>query len=286
MGNSYHGLGRSVPGAEEMSDIPLQIAARVLERLDGRVVAYTYLLGIGLAEAYTVWAEPGLGFVFHSLVLAMLLLQAAFDPEDEVRRLCLALALIPLIRIMGFSLPWGDFDPLSRHLILTTAALAAVGVVIRYLALRPAQIGLGLGKEPFGLVGYLPVVLMALPVGLIEYKFLEPLPLIDRLTPIPSIVAMEVASLGIGFAETLIFYGIVLHVSRDVLGDRASVLYVALLFGVLQIGYLSWQYGVLAFTTSVFYGWAVLKTRTIYAVSLAQGFTMFYVLLAPLLLAR
>lgn len=269
-----------------MSDIALQISSRVLERLDGRVVAYMYLLGIGLAETLTVWAVPALGFILYSLILLAFFLQAAFDPEAKVRRLCLALSLIPLLRVVDFSIPLDGFQPLGQYLVLTAALLAAASLVIHYLAVRPEQIGLELGKEPFGLAGYLPVVLITAPLGFIEYQLLKPPPLVNLLTPVSSIIAVEVVSLCLGFVETLIFYGIVLQVSRDLLGNRASVLYVSLLFGVLQIGHLSWPYGLLVFTISLFFGWIVLKTHTIYAVSLARGFTIFYLLLAPMLLAR
>lgn len=257
------------------------------ERSEELVVAVGYLLAIGLAETLTVWADPRLGLVLYSLILLALFFHAAFGRKNKVGRLCLALALVPLIRIVSLAMPLGEFHPLGRYVVVTAPLFIAAVLVIYYLALRPREIGLGLGRGPLGLLGYLPIVLTGFPFGLMEYHILKPPPLVNPLTPAQLGIAALVLSLCTGFLEELIFRGILLHLSRDLFGDWAGVLYVSLLFSVLHLRYLSWLHGLLAVTVGLFFGWVVLKTRTIYSVSLAHGFTNIVVfLLAPLWFAR
>jgi membrane protease YdiL (CAAX protease family) len=255
--------------------------------LEHFAVAVGYLLAIGLAETLTVWVNPRLGFVLYSLILLVLLFQAAFSRQRTMGRLCLALVLIPLMRIVSTPLSLGAFHPIGRYLVVMVPLFGAAALVIYYLALRPGQIGLGLGKGPFGLLGYLPVILTGLPLGLAEYYILKPAPLVNPPTSAQVGIAVLVLSLCTGFFEELLFRGILLHVSRDLLGDWASVLYASLLFGMLQLGYRSGPHVLLVLAANLFFGWVVLKTRTIYSVSLAHGLTNTVVfLLAPLWFAR
>jgi membrane protease YdiL (CAAX protease family) len=272
---------------EPMETKRRMVVQRTVPRLSGRhyrrAVACLYLLMIGLAEALMAWASPALGFVLYGLILWAFFLQATFDPMERIRRFCMALALIPLIRIVGASIPSGSLDPLIRYTILSVASLIAAGLAIRHLSLQPREVGLGLGKEPWWSIGYCPVILAAFVLAPVAYPSLGKLlqvapPMV--LLPIQAAIAFQLVSLLIGLTETLIFYGIVLYVSRDIFGDWVGVLYVALLFGVLQLFHFSWQYSLLTLVTSPLFGWAVFKKHTLYTVGLARAFINLGLLLA------
>jgi hypothetical protein len=191
------------------------------------------------------------------------------------------------MRSLSTSLPLSAFHPLGQYLVVTVPLLGAGILVTYYLTLRPKQIGLGLGRGSFGLLGLLPVALTGVPLGLAEYHILKPALLVNSPTPAQVGMAVLVLSLCTGFVEELLFRGILLHVSRDLLGDWASVLYVSLLFGVLQLGYRSALHVLLALVVNLFFGWVVLKTRTIYSVGMAHGLTNIVAfILAPLWFAR
>jgi membrane protease YdiL (CAAX protease family) len=262
-------------------------------RLYGGIVACAYLFVVGLAEIWRVAAEPHLKFILYSLALLALFLQAAFDTQEKVRRLCLALTLVPLTRLLGFAMPASLFPLQGQYLLLAVALLVAAGLVIRNLALQPEQIGLGLGHGPFGghgplgLVGYVPLMLIAVPLGLVKYVLLQSALPNDLLAlPMLSPLVVAAVSLCVGLVETLIFYSIVLHISRDLLGERASSLYVALLVGALYLGHAPWPGDLFVFVVSLLYSWVVLKTHTIYAVALSHVFVAYVLLIAPLLMAR
>lgn len=290
-----------------MENISPQLTTELPGRLYPGIMAVTYLLAIGLTEALTAWIEPFIGLILYSVILLALLSESAFDPEYYVRRLCLALTPIPLIRVVGFSIPQDGLHPLSQYFLLSVALVIATGLAMYYLALRPGQIGLGFGQETWRIVAYFPVVLIALPMGLIEYQLLKLPPVINLLAsstttlqninptpwaagimlgdPVQPTFVIEIVSLCLSLVEVMIFFGILLHVSRDLFGDWASVFYVALLFSLLQSGQFSWEYGLFIFVSSIIFGRVVLKTQTLYPAMLVYGFAKIVLLAAPALLA-
>jgi membrane protease YdiL (CAAX protease family) len=87
----------------------------------------------------------------------------------------------------------------------------------------------------------------------------------------------------LGFLGELIFRGILLRSSRRMLGDGVGLVYVSLLASWLYIGYGGWLPVLLTFVYSLLFGWLVIRTRTVYGVSLAHGIANgVFVMLAPL----
>ena len=103
--------------------------------------------------------------------------------------------------------------------------------------------------------------------------------------PAQSTFVFEIVSLCLSFVEIMIFFGILLHVSRGLFGDWVSVFYVALLFSLLQSGQFSWEYSLCVFVIGIIFGWVVLKTQMLYPVMLVNGFAKIVLLVAPVLLA-
>lgn len=105
----------------------VQSIMKVSRYLEDPVVAVGCLLAAGLAETLAVWADPRLGLILHGLVLLALFFYAAFDSEGKVGRLCLVLALVPLIRIALVT-------ALSTSLSTTTMLLLITFLVLKELA--------------------------------------------------------------------------------------------------------------------------------------------------------
>jgi hypothetical protein len=117
---------------------------RHLERLMTLLVmALGYLLVIGLAEMVTQSGDPRLGIALYSLILLALFLYAIFRKDAKVSGLCLALMLIPLIRIVGLFAPLGQLSLGTTALIMLSVLLVAVGLVVYYLVFHLGKRGLG-----------------------------------------------------------------------------------------------------------------------------------------------
>jgi membrane protease YdiL (CAAX protease family) len=240
-------------------------------------------LGIGLAELVTAYLDPWLGFVLYALILLALFFQATLDGDAPSCRFFLSLTLIPILRLVGLSLPLPTLQPVMRVLATAVPVSLAAILVIRYLPVRPAQIGLEPGESRWGLLGHLLVAVTGVPLGLAQVWVLRSLPFLQTIAIARSGFLIALLVFCLGFLGELIFRGILLRTSRQVLGDGLGLLYVSLLASWLYVGYGGWPPVLLAFTYSLFFGWVVIRTRTIYAVSLAHGIANgVLVLLAPL----
>jgi membrane protease YdiL (CAAX protease family) len=227
-----------------------------------------YLLLITAAELLTSLVQPQLGMLAHAALLIGLTLYGAFGPLDERRKLALALTLAPLIRLLSLALPLTRFPQLAWYPIVALPLLLATWIVIRLL---------GVSRQTLGLrAGNLPVQLMlmggGLGLGAIEYAILQPAPLLGSLSLetlwLPALILVVCT----GFSEELIFRGLLQPVATPALG-RGALLYVALLFAVLHIGYLSVSDVAFVFAVGLLFGYIVRWGGSILGVSLAHGLT-------------
>jgi hypothetical protein len=107
------------------------------------VLALGYLLVIGLAEMVIRSGDLRLGIALHSLILLALFLYAIFRKDAKVTLLCLAVMLIPLIRIVGLFAPLGQLSLGTTALIMLSVLLVALGLVVYYLVSHLGKRGLG-----------------------------------------------------------------------------------------------------------------------------------------------
>jgi len=248
-----------------------------------KLAATAYLLSAGLAEVATAVIDPRLGFVLYALILLALFLHATMDHEGTSSRFFLSLTLIPILRLVGLSLPLPALQPVIQVLATAVPVTLAAILVIRYLPARPAQIGLAPGQGQLGLLGYLLVALTGVPLGLVQYWSLGHSPFFETQLIANAGLPVAILVFYLGFLGELIFRGILLRSSRQLLGDGWGLLYVSLLASWLYVGYGGWQPVLVAFAYSLFFGWVVIRTRTLYAVSLAHGIANgVFVMLAPL----
>ena len=76
-----------------------------------------------------------------------------------------------------------------------------------------------------------------------------------------------------GFAEELIFRGMMQKAATEQLGAVGGILYVAALFAVLHMGYQSIADVIFVFAAALFFGLVTSYTGSIIGVSIAHGLT-------------
>ena len=230
--------------------------------------AAVYLVAITAAELLTTTVAPRIGMTLHSVVLVILLAHTALSWGSAVCRFTLALTLAPLIRILSLSLPLLLFPLIYWYFIVSVPLFVATFVTIWTLGYRLADIGLNLRAGPLQML----VALTGLTLGVFEYSILRP----DPLTAGPTLQDVWLPALILlfctGFAEELIFRGIMQRAARAVLGWW-GVVYVAIIFAVLHVGYHSVADVVFVFFVAMFFGLVTAYTRSILGVSLAHGLT-------------
>ena len=134
----------------------------------------------------------------------------------------------------------------------------------------------GLTRKHVGLVWgnkkvQLLVGLTGIFLGTIEFIILQPKPLIATLTPVTLITASIILIISTGLAEELLFRGILQKNAENVYGMGMGLLYTALLFTALHIGWNSFYDLIFVFCVALFYGYTFQKTRSIVGVTLSHG---------------
>lgn len=236
--------------------------------LQPRSTAVAYLVLLTVAEILTTLVDPRAGLVLHSALLFVILLHAALAWEQPVHRLLVTLAFAPLIRLLSLSLPLAEFPRVYWYFITSVPLFVAAFLVARLLGFTWDDLGINLRALPIqGLVA-----LSGLAFGYLEYHILQPEALAKAFTWQEIWLPAMILLFSTGFLEELIFRGLMQSTALQVLG-RFGLVYVALVFAVLHIGYRSVVDVVFVLVVGLFFGWIVLKTRSIVGVTLAHGLT-------------
>lgn len=242
-------------------------------------IALLYLVAIAAAEVVTALVNPLGGIVFHIVLLLGLIAHASFTATYPQEELYLALALAPLIRLLSLSMPLTKFPQIYWYAIIAVPLLVAVFAVMRRLDFHPRDVGLTLNWPPIQFL----VGLTGIPFGMIEFHILRPESLVNSLAWEEVLLPAVILLVATGFTEELAFRGVMQRSADDALGGWGWV-YVAGVFVVLHIGYLSVADLGLVMAVALFFGWISQNTGSIVGVSLSHGITNIVLyLIAPLL---
>lgn len=232
------------------------------------VIAGAYLCVLAIAELTTTFADPRIGMGIHTALLSVILLQASLDDNDTPRGFLLALSLTPLVRILSLSLPLQDIELVYWYAAVAVPLLIATIVVARMTGLSRRELGLTAGHLPTQLL----IGSSGIALGGIEYLILSPEPLVDDFSWLVILVPALILLVGTGFMEEFLFRGVMQTTAQESLG-RFAVWYVATVFAVLHIGYESILDVAFVFAVALFFGWIVLRTKSILGVTLSHGIT-------------
>jgi len=251
-----------------MSSVTSRLEAAVWPRLSrfSVVVLPAYTAAIITAEIVTALVDARWGVSLHVAILWVLLVHFAWAKERSEAKLLLALGLAPLTRILSLGMPLEDVDLVYWFLIVGAPMIVAAFLAARTLGLTRYDLGLTVRAIPVQLL----IGATGLALGVAEYLILKPEPLIDELTWQqawwPALILLVVT----GFGEELIFRGVMQSASTDALG-KATIVYVAIVFAALHVGYKSAPDVAFVFLVALFFGWAVARTGSLLGVSLSHG---------------
>ena len=247
-------------------ELAIPLRALVAARPGFFAAILLYLLAIAAGELVVFLVNPVGGIFFHILLLLGLVTLASFNFEHPSHKLYLALALAPLIRLLSLSMPLVEFPQIYWYAIVAVPMVAATFVVMRRLNYGRREVGLTLNRLPLQLL----IGLSGISFGIAEFYILRPSPLIDSLTWGEVLLPALIFLLATGFAEELVFRGVMQRAAGKALG-RWGWVYVAVLFTILHIGYLLVADALFVLAVGLFYGWVVRKTGSLLGVSLSHG---------------
>jgi len=229
--------------------------------------ALLFLTAFVAAESVTAFVDAVAGIAFHAVLLFLLILFSS-RARPPYHKLYLALALVPLIRIVGLSMPSSELSQIYRYLLTSLPLFIAILVAIGILRFRPSDIGLTSHK--LALQGL--VASTGIGLGWVEYQILTPDPLVATLTLGEVILPALILLVATGFVEELAFRGVMQRSAEEALGGWGWV-YVALVSSALYIDYHGFSFAQLSFVLLVglLFGWVVKRTGSLLGVTLSHG---------------
>lgn len=236
---------------------------RLAER-EAIVLAGFFLIAIAAADL-AADRDPDWGLALYFTVLFTFVLSWALWHRDSSRNLFLALSLAPIIRIATIALPLPEFDEAYRYLVRAVPVLAGVIGIARALDLGPGDIGLTMRASGLQLL----VAACGFALGAVQYRILEPEPLIDSLTWQNAAGPALALLVGSGIAEEVALRGVV-QTQAERIWPWGWIL-AAAISALVHFGGSTAEHSVFIFGAALFFGWTVKVTRSIVGVILAHG---------------
>ena len=231
------------------------------------MILTAYLIAIVAAEIVTAHYNVEYGLAMHTIILFALVINSSLYKSTGFSFLLRSMMILPMIRIIGLSIPIMQIKPLYWFPIIAIPLFAASFTLIRSQKLTRKKVGLVLGNIPLQLT----IALSGVILGFIEYLILKPQPLISIFSIETVLFASIILIVSTGFAEELLFRGILQKNAENVLGKAMGLLYVSVLFTALHIGWNSTLDLVFVFCVAIFYGYTFQKTKSLLGVTLSHG---------------
>jgi len=206
------------------------------------------------------------GIVLYFIILFSLIISSILAKVKSERNFYIALGLAPIIRIVLLAVP--GILVISQYLWYIIASIPVIAGIIslsRVINFSPDYIGLNLSK-PF--IQFL-VTISGVGLAIVDYLILKPVAWNSTLTIQETLLPAIVLLIFTGLIEELSFRGVMQRASMAV--TSYGWVFIAAVYGVLQIWQGSILHCVFCFGVSLFFGWIVKKTRSILGVSMAHG---------------
>ena len=231
------------------------------------LILIIYLIFISAAEIVIAYNSMQLGLDLEFIILFALLVTSSISESYNFSNLLRAMMILPLIRVIRLTLPVTQVNLLYVFLIIAFLLFATSFTIIRTQKLNRKKFGLILGNIPVQLI----IALSGFILGFIEYMILRPQPLISSFTLETVLFAGIILVISTGFAEELLFRGIIQKNAENLLGNIYGVIFTSILFTVFHIGWYSNLDILFVFGGSMIYGYIFQKTRSLFGITLSHG---------------
>lgn len=236
------------------------------------VVFAELLLFSGLTEA---------AILIHMLVLIGVSISTIRIKDKYVIWALQALMMLPLLRLINFSMPVFSGLALYRYFYIYTPLFIPLFLIIRYQNFTLPQLGLSFKN----FVLYLPLsIIIGLVMAEGEYLILTTNSLVPNMS-IDNVVDLALIMIFcVGLVEELIFRSLLQTRLEGVFGATSGLIVTSLLFGMMSSGYGTIYELFFTFVAGLILGYMFRKTHSLPFVALIHGFVNIFLFgLIPLL---
>jgi membrane protease YdiL (CAAX protease family) len=247
-------------------------------------LAVAWVVAVALAGYLTVRVDVRWGLVTNVLLLAIATIGAmaatyrgyadgASVPHRNLSRQanwCVAIALVPLVRVVSLAMPLDAVTPPNRYGLIAGPVVVAAALAVRANGYRRCDVGLTVPRSWWRMLLTGVVAVGGVGLGYIEYRTGSTEPLVSwPIPPIQIVVTVMLLFLA-GFAEEIVFRGLIQRATSDLMGQLVGALFGAALFASVGVGRDTWPEVGLAFAVSLVFAGAVVATRSLVGVVLAR----------------
>ena len=230
------------------------------------LVIPVYAAALIAAEAVTVRGGVVLGTLCQALIVLALLNHYVWLGPAPGRKALFVLVLAPLLRILSVTISIKQIPPIYWFVLTGLPLVLSAVWTVRLLGVPWSGLGLRLRSWPWQCL----VACSGIPLGAVGFMVEHPRALIPALDWRDLVVGAMILTVFVGFTEELIFRGLLQQVMIDVFGP-AGLLWSTVIYTSLYVSSLSWSYVLFIGLVSLFFGWCVQRTGSLWGVVAAHS---------------
>lgn len=245
-----------------------------------RPVLATILL-IAFAELLMFSGMRREAMILHTFVLIAVSISTVSQKDKYVAWALQALMLLPLLRLINFSMPVFSEMVLYRYFYVYIPLFIPIFLIIRHQSFSSVQLGLSFKK----FVLYLPLsFVIGLLIAEAEFFIVPVVPLVPNISFYNMVDIVLIMVFCVGLVEELVFRSLLQTRLEGVFGTTVGLIATSLLFGVMSSAYGTGSGVLFASLVGLILGYMFIKTRSLPFVALTHGLVnVFLFSLIPLL---
>jgi membrane protease YdiL (CAAX protease family) len=239
------------------------------------------ILFILFAELLMFSGIRGAAILLHMFVLIVVSISTVRIKDKYIAWALQALMLLPLLRLINFSMPVFSDLVLYRYFYVYVPLFIPIFLLIRHQSFSPIQLGLSFKN----FVLYLP---LSLVIGLLiaegEYLIAPVGPLVPNMSFYNMVDIALIMIFCVGLVEELVFRSLLQTRLEGVFGSTVGLIATSLLFGVMSSGHGTGYEILFASVVGLILGYMFSKTHSLPFVALTHGLVNVFLFgLIPLL---
>ena len=244
------------------------------------LVLLTILL-IVFAELLMFSGIRGAAILLHTLLLIVVSIGTVSIKDKYVAWALQALMLLPLLRLINFSMPVFSEMVLYRYFYIYVPLFIPIFLIIRHQSFSSVQLGLSFKK----FLLYLPLSLViGLLIAELEYFIYPAVPLVPDTSFYNMMDVFLIMIFCVGLVEELVFRSILQTRLEGVFGPAIGLIATSLLFGIMSSTHGIGPGIIFASLVGLILGYMFIKTRSLPFVALTHGIVnVFLFSIIPLL---
>jgi membrane protease YdiL (CAAX protease family) len=244
------------------------------------LVLLTILL-IVFAEILMFSGIRGAAILLHTLLLIVVSIGTVSIKDKYVAWALQALMLLPLLRLINFSMPVFSEMVLYRYFYIYVPLFIPIFLIIRHQSFSSVQLGLSFNK----FLLYLPLSLViGLLIAELEYFIYPAVPLVPDTSFYNMMDVFLIMIFCVGLVEELVFRSILQTRLEGVFGPAIGLIATSLLFGIMSSTHGIGPGIIFASLVGLILGYMFIKTRSLPFVALTHGIVnVFLFSIIPLL---